>query len=324
MSIVLENIKKKAAALKKTIVLPESDDVRVVKAAEMVTAEKLAKVVLIGNASEIKLRCPDVSLEGIEIVDPNTSEKANQYAELLYSLRKNKGMTIEEANNLIFDPIYWAVLMVKNGDADGMVAGANHATSDVLRPALKVIKTAKGINTVSSCFIMIMPSDKVYIYSDCGVVIEPDAEQLKDIAIASAKSMKSLIGEEPKVAMLSFSTKGSARHASIDKVAKATALVMETAPDILIDGELQVDAAIVPSVQKLKAPNSPLKGDANVFIFPDINAGNIGYKLTQRLAGAIAIGPICQGMAAPVNDLSRGCTSDDVVSAVAITILQTQ
>ena len=325
MSKLTESIKAKARIAGKTIVLPEGEEERIIRAAEKVTAEGIAKVVLLGDEAVIKAKCPDVCLDGIEVINPATSAKLGEYANLLYELRKAKGMTEEKALALAKDVLFYGVLMIKSGDADGMVAGSIHSTGDVLRPALQVIKTAPGISTVSSCFLMSLPEgspygeDGVMVFGDCAVNPNPDSDQLAAIAIATAESAKKLAGIDPKVAMLSFSTKGSAKHELVDKVAIATQKVKELAPDLKVDGELQADAALVPSVGALKSPGSEVAGKANVLIFPDLQAGNIGYKLVQRLAGAEAVGPVCQGFARPVNDLSRGCSVDDVVGVVAIT-----
>lgn len=327
----LEKIKEKAAVLNKRIVLCEGEDSRVVKAVSDAVKQKIARIVLLGNPEEIKKANPDIDLSGVDIVDPATSEKRSEYASLLYSLRKAKGMTEEEAEKLSYDNTYFGVLMLKAGDVDGLVSGACHSTANTLRPGLQIVKAAPGVPLVSSYFLMIAPAcgnqyceDGAFIYSDCGLNENPTSEQLADIAIISAKTAEKIAGLDPKVAMLSFSTKGSAKHADIDKVTAALKLAKEKAPELMIDGELQLDAAIVPSVAKSKAPGSKVAGHANVLIFPDLDAGNIGYKLTERLGGFQAVGPLCQGFAKPINDLSRGCKAEDVVAAVAITALQTQ
>ncbi|NCA67112.1 MAG: phosphate acetyltransferase [Clostridia bacterium] len=329
MSKLMESIKLKASMLNKRIVLAEGEEPRIIRAAAEVVSKGIARITLIGNPRVIKEKCPDVALDGVDIVDIATSPDRIAYAELLFEMRKSKGMTMEEAEQTVLNPLYFGVLMIKAGKADGMVAGSINATGDVLRPALQIIKTAKGINTVSSCFLMALPEGSAYgeegvmVFGDCAVNPMPDAKQLADIAIASASSAKCIAGINPKVAMLSFSSKGSAKHDVVTKVQEATALVKQLAPNLAVDGELQLDAAIVPEVAQLKAKGSSVAGYANVLIFPDLQSGNIGYKLVQRLGNAEAVGPICQGFAAPVNDLSRGCSVDDVVSVVAITALQT-
>ncbi len=328
MSKLMDEIKQKAALLNKHIVLAEGEEERIIRAAEIISQKKIARLTLIGNEQVIKAKCPDAKLDGVTIVDPATSPKTKEYAALLYELRKSKGMTMEQAEQLTLDCSYFSVLMIKAGDADGMVSGAVHSTGDTLRPALQIIKTAPGISTVSSCFIMCLPEGSKYgekdvmVYGDCAVNIDPNEQQLADIAISTAESAVKIAGITPKVAMLSFSTKGSAKHDTVTKVQNATRIAKEKAPDLALDGELQLDAALVPTVASLKAPGSSVAGHANVLIFPDLEAGNIGYKLTQRLGGAEAIGPICQGLAAPVNDLSRGCVAEDVVGVVAVTAVQ--
>ena len=282
-----------------------------------------------GREAEIKNLAGDLDISKAKIVDPETSPDFNRYAEALYEIRKDKGMTPEKAREILKDELYWGVMMVKMGDADGMVAGAIHSTAETLRPALQILKTAPGTKLVSAFFVMVVPdceygSNGTFIYADSGLVENPDAEQLSEIAVSSAKTFRNLIQDEPVVAMLSYSTYGSADSELVRKVREATKLAKEKAPDLLIDGELQADAALVPSVGQFKAKGSPVAGKANVLIFPDLNCGNIAYKLTQRLAKAEAYGPITQGIAKPVNDLSRGCSAEDIVGVVAITAVQAQ
>ncbi len=329
----IEEIKNRAKQQIKTIILPEATDIRILKAAQIVNKEKYAKVALIGNKEEIERLIKENNLElgDTQIIDPAKSDKTSEYAKELYELRKAKGMTEEKAQKLILEPIYYGMMMVKLNHADGLVSGAAHSTADTLRPALQILKTAPGTKLVSAFFIMVVPnceygSNGTFIFADSGLNEQPDSEKKhSEIAISSSESFKQLVGEEPKVAMLSYSTYGSAHSASTEKVVEATKLAKEKAPELLIDGELQLDAAIIPEVAEFKAKKgSPLKGEANVLVFPDLGAGNIGYKLTQRLAKAEAYGPLCQGIAKPVNDLSRGCSSEDIAGVVAITAVQAQ
>lgn len=328
---LMEQIKAKAKLNKKTIVLPEGAEPRTVKAAEIIVKEGLANLVLLGDEEKIHNVAKEqgVNLEGVQIINPAKSEKFENYAQNLFEIRKNKGVTLEQAREIVKDEMYFGTMMVKLKDADGMVSGAIHSTGDLLRPAMQIIKTKPGVSIASSFFVMEVPNSifgekGLFIFADCAVNPNPNAEELASIAIASAENAKSLCGIEPRVAMLSFSTKGSAKHELVDKVIEATKIAKEKAPDLMIDGELQLDAAIVPKVAELKAPGSLVAGKANVLIFPDLQSGNIGYKLVQRLANAEAIGPICQGFAAPVNDLSRGCSVEDIVNVVAITAVQAQ
>ncbi len=332
---LLEEILAKAAARKKTIVLCEGEDKRVVEAAAKITKEGIAKIVLIGNREECAKVAPDVDLTGVTLIDPLTSEKTAVYADILYQARKAKGMTEEQAKEQAKDRTMFGALMLKAGDVDGYVSGACHSTANTLRPGLQVVKTAPGIKTVSSCFIMIAPAgenkynpDGVAVFADCAINIEPDAQQLADIAVSSAKTAKEIAGIEPRVAMLSFSTKGSGNDdkffKSVPKMQEATALAKVMSPDLALDGEFQFDAAVAPEVGQLKAPGSKVAGHANVFVFPNINAGNIGYKIAQRFGGYMAIGPVCQGFARPLNDLSRGCNVEDIVATVAVTALQAE
>ena len=326
---IIDKIKAKAKADLKHIVLPEGEETRNVQAAVMIRDQGLAKLTLLGDPAKVKEVAAGADLTGIDIIDPAVSDKAALYAATLYDLRKAKGMTEEEAANKVADPMYYGIMMVKMGDADGLVSGAIHSTGDMLRPALQIIKSKPGMKTVSSCFLMECPDKSfgdngVMIFSDCGVIPDPDAEQLANIALGAADSARSLAGMEPRVAMLSFSTKGSAKHDDVTKVQEATRIAKEMAPDLMLDGELQLDAALVEKVGQLKAPGSPVAGKANTLVFPDLGAGNIGYKLVQRLAHAEAYGPILQGIAKPCNDLSRGCSAEDIVATVAITACQAQ
>ena len=324
---LLDHIKQNAKKHNKRIVLPEGYEERTIKAADIAIAESLARVILIGDPEKIKSHAADLGLKNLSkaiIINPLSHEKKNHYIDMMVELRKNKGMTREEASILIEDPLYLGVLMIKNGDADGEVSGADHSTGDVLRPAFHYVKTAPGISVVSGAFIMILPDktfgeNGVLIFADGAVHPDPNERELAEIAVATAHTARALGGFEPRIAMLSFSTKGSAKHESVDKVIKATRIAKEMAPELQIDGELQGDAALIEAIGRSKAPGSPIAGKANVLIFPDLNAGNIAYKLVQRLAHAEAIGPILQGMAAPINDLSRGCSVNDIVSMIAIT-----
>jgi phosphate acetyltransferase len=328
MSKLMEKIKRQAKSLGKTIVLAEGNDPRVIRAAAQIVQEKIAKIILLGDADEIASKAEGADLSFVTIVSPEKSAKLPHYTRLLFDLRKSKGVTEEQAAALAKNPLYFGVLMIKNGDADGMVAGSLSATGDVLRPALQIIKMPPDISSVSSSFIMSLPEGSAYgengvlVFGDCAVNIDPDDKTLAATAIASAATARHIAGITPKVAMLSFSTKGSAKHAQVDKVSSAVRLVRELAPELSVDGELQADAALVEAVGQLKSPGSTVAGQANVLIFPSLEAGNIGYKLVQRLAGAEAVGPIIQGLAKPVNDLSRGCSVQDIVDVTAITALQ--
>ena len=328
---IIDKIKAKAASNVKTIVLPEGEEDRNVQAAAKVVEAGLAKVIMLGDPEKVNAVAAKfgVKLDGIEIINPATSDKAAGYAATLFELRKAKGMTEEQAAKLVADPMYYGVMMVKAGDADGLVSGAIHSTGDMLRPALQIIKAKPGMKTVSSCFLIESPlknfgDDGIMIFSDCAVMPNPTAEELANIALGAADSARSLAGIEPRVAMLSFSTKGSAKHDNVTKVQEATRIAHEMVPDLMLDGELQLDAALVPAVGELKAPGSAVAGKANVLVFPDLQSGNIGYKLAQRLGQAEAYGPILQGIAKPCNDQSRGCSAEDIVATVAITACQAQ
>jgi phosphate acetyltransferase len=323
----MTSIHEKARAASRRIVLPEASDERVVRAASMVARDRLARPVLVGVADAVQGLATGigVGLDGVEVLDPVLSDR-RRYAEALYNKRKHKGMTPEEADGLSATPLYFGSLMVDAGDASGVVAGAATTTADVLRAYIHCIGVAEGVCCVSSAFLMIVPSaagQRTFIFADPSVMPDPDPDELASIAVASARTMMSLTGLEPLVAMLSFSTKGSAEHPSIDKVRKATEIARGMVPGLKIDGELQADAAIVPEIARKKAPGSEVAGAANVLVFPDLNAANIGYKLVERLAGAKAIGPLLQGLAKPASDLSRGCRAEDIVDAVAMTAIRT-
>ena len=326
---MIEQVWQKARMSRKRIVLPEGEEPRTIQAAARVRDEGLAEPVLLGDPAAIRAAAEKTGtdLTGLRMIHPEKSEKAGDYAELLYALRRQKGLTREEAASLAMDPMYFGMLMVKAGDADGLVSGAVHSTGDMLRPALQIIKTKPGINIVSSSFLMNCPNQSLgenglLIYADCVVVPNPTAEELAQIAVSAADTARVLCGiKEPRVALLSFSTKGSAKHALVDKVRQAVALAHELAPELLLDGEMQLDAALVPEVGQLKAPGSPVAGRANVLIFPDLQSGNIGYKITQRIGGAECYA-VLQGLASPCNDLSRGCSVQDIVNTIALTAVQ--
>jgi len=327
----IDTIKQRAKKDIKKIVLPEASDIRTIKATATVLKEGYADVILIGNEENINKMANDEGLDisKATIINPLKSEKSKVYAEKLYELRKEKGMTLEKAEELIKDEVYFGMMMVKLEEADGLVSGAIHSTSDTLRPALQILKTAPGTKLVSAFFLMVVPDceygeDGVFVFGDCGLNQNPSSEELVEIANSSSKSFEQLVGKEAKVAMLSYSTMGSAKSELTQKVIDATNMIKEKYPELKVDGELQLDAAIVPEVAKSKAPNSNVAGNANTLIFPDLNAGNIGYKLTQRLGKAEAYGPLCQGIARPVNDLSRGCSAEDIAGVVAITAVQAQ
>lgn len=327
---LLRNIKENAKKHGKKIVLPEGTEIRTLKAADIILQEGIANLVLIGNPEEISRLATENGLTNIskaEVVDPNNNPKKDIYVNKMLELRQSKGLTPEAAEKLIVDPLYLATLMIKCGDVDGEVAGAANTTGDVLRPAFQYVKTLPGISVVSGAFIMILKdkeygNDGLMVFADCAVHPNPTAQELAEIAVATGKTTRAIAGFEPKIAMLSFSSKGSAKHEMVDKVVEATRLAKEMAPDMQIDGELQSDAAIVPTIGRSKAPGSEIAGQANVLVFPTLETGNITYKLVQRLAHAEAIGPVLQGMAAPINDLSRGCSVEDIVNLVAITANQ--
>ena len=327
----IDGLKDKAKQSIKTIILTESEDKRVLEAAQKVKKQGFANIILIGNEEDANKLAKEnnIDISGIPVINPETSDKFDEYANAFYELRKAKGMTEDKAKEMLKDNMYFGTMMVKMGDADGLVSGACHSTANTLRPALQILKTAPGTKLVSAFFLMVVPDCKygengIFIFGDSGLVENPTADELSEIAISSSKSFKQLTGKESKVAMLSYSSYGSAHSELTEKVVEATKLLKEKMPNLICDGELQLDAAIVPEINASKAPGSPLKGEANTLIFPNLDAGNIGYKLVQRLAKAEAYGPLCQGIAKPVNDLSRGCNSDDIVGVVAITAVQAQ
>ncbi|WP_250278271.1 phosphate acetyltransferase [[Clostridium] colinum] len=326
----LENIKKIAKNNKKTIVLPESLEIRTLEATQSIIKEDIANIILVGNKDEILAKAGDLDISGATIIDPNNYEKIDVLIDKFVELRKSKGIDEAKAKEILLnDPLYFGVLLVKCDLADGMVAGAINSTANVLRPSLQIIKTAEGVKTVSAFFLMIVPNceygeNGVFVFGDCGLCQNPTSEELSAIAKSSAQSFKNFTGKEPRVALLSHSTKGSASHPDVDKVLKALEIAKREHPDLIIDGEFQLDSAIVPEIAKTKAPDSEVAGTANVLIFPDLDAGNIGYKLVQRFAKADAYGPMTQGLAKPVNDLSRGCSDKDIVGVVALTAVQAQ
>lgn len=331
MEPLFEKLRQNAVACKQRIILPESTEPRTLRAANRIIGDDVAEIILIGNKEEILAKGRELNLINLEkatFVDPADEQSMEKYAQLFYELRKSKGVTIEDARKKIQDPLYLGCLIIKNGDADGQVAGAGNTTGDVLRPAFQILKTAPGIKVVSGAFIMMMPEGSPYgdngvmVFADCAVLPDPSAEELAQIAVSADKTARALAGIEPRIAMLSFSTKGSAKHEKVDKVVEATRLALELNPNLKIDGELQADAAIVASVGQSKAPGSEIAGKANVLVFPNLEVGNIAYKLVQRIGGVTAVGPVLQGLAAPVNDLSRGCNEEDIYKTILLTCNQ--
>lgn len=331
MKDLFKRLEDKAIADKQRIILPESTEPRTMQAADKILANGVADIILIGDAKEIASKAAELGLQNIgkaRIVDPNDEQANEKYAQTFYELRKKKGVTLEDARKKIKDPLYLGCLLIKHGEADGQVAGAQNTTGNVLRAAFQVLKTAPGVSAVSGAFIMLMPDGSPYgengimVFADCAVIPDPDAKQLAQIAVSTNETAKTLAGINPHIAMLSFSTKGSASHEKVDKVVEATKLAKEMCPELDIDGEMQADAAIVPSVAATKAPGSHVAGKANVLVFPDLGVGNIAYKLVQRIAGATAVGPVLQGLAAPVNDLSRGCSPEDIYKTILLTCNQ--
>jgi phosphate acetyltransferase len=326
---ILKRVYQNAQKYQKRIVLPEGSEHRTLQATEIVLNQHLAQIILLGDPDEIMASATELGLniEGVTIVNPKTDPRREKYAQKMFEMRKDKGLTIDEALLLLNDPLYFAPLMIKHGDADGELAGAINATGDVLRPALQYVKTMKGVSVVSGAFLMFVNDphfghEGILVFADCAVMPDPTEQQLAEIAVTTAKTAKAIVGMDPRVAMLSFSTKGSAQHPLVDKVVNATRIAREMDPELKIDGEMQLDAALIPEVGKLKAPDSEVAGRANILIFPGLESANIGYKLVQRLAKAEAVGPVLQGMAAPINDLSRGCSVSDIVNMVAITANQ--
>jgi phosphate acetyltransferase len=326
---ILKRVYQNAQKYQKRIVLPEGTEPRTLRATEIILKQKLAQIILLGNPVEIKAVADELGLdiEGVTIVDPANDPRREVYATLMVEIRKSKGLTREAALELLNDPLYFAPLMIKNGDADGELAGAINATGDVLRPALQYVKTIPGVSVVSGAFLMIMNDphfghEGILVFADCAVMPDPNEQQLAEIAVTTARTAKAIVGMDPRVAMLSFSTMGSAQHPLVDKVANATRIARQLDPDLKIDGEMQLDAALIPEVGRLKSPDSEVAGRANILVFPGLESANIGYKLVQRLAKAEAVGPILQGMAAPINDLSRGCSVSDIVNMVAVTANQ--